>query len=436
MSRPAARRALVALFATAAACTGGTAHAQLAETTLVPATIPDGFDRGRNVSVTERQRPDYDPLGIRLGGFMAFPRIDVGGGVTTNATLSTTDAKSAPIVYANPAVLIRSDWSRHQLQINASGQIRRFTNVSSRDEDSYNLAVLWRADLGSAFALTGEAQFTGQYETPFSGEANAEFIGLSRYTRDFQSLRGQYQAGQVRAMVALDRTGFDFSDIRLPGGTVQSQRIRDRDINRITGQLEYAFSPSVSLYSQLVYSDINYDVLLAPGVANRDSTGWRAIAGISFDIAGFARGVFGAGYTRRDFQNPIFSDVSGLSAEGRIEYFPSELTSFTLGLRRVIEDSQIGATNAFFDNRISLRVDHELLVNLLLNAQAEYSKQDYIDAPLNSDVYSISGGARYFASRTLGLNATVGYTKRGNDGVTAASGFDEFRALIGVSLRR
>ena len=102
----------------------------------------------------------------------------------------------------------------------------------------------------------------------------------------------------------------------------------------------------------------------------------------------------------------------------------------------MIEDSQIGATNAFFDNRISLRVDHELLTNLLLTAQAEFANQDYIDTSLASDVYSISGGARYFMSRNLGLNASFGYTKRGNDGVSAVQGFDEFRGLVGVTLRR
>lgn len=432
------RRLTGVLLAAAAMALPAAVRAQASETTLVPPTIPEGFDRGRNVSVLERPRPDYDPLGIRAGGFLVFPRVDLGLGATNNTYLTNDDKQGSVIAYVAPAVIARSDWSRHQVQLNASGQLRRFLGESRRNEDVLNLGALGRLDAGSFFSLTGEAQFSSQFETPFSGETVSEFVALSRYTRGFLSLRGQYQAGQARVVLAVDHTGFDFDDIELSDNQKRSQKDRDRDIERVTGQVEYAFTPSVAIYGQAAVSFTDYDRPLLNGLANRDSTGFRLIGGFTFDLAGLMRGTVGAGYVQRRYDSPIYDDVSGFSVEARLEYFPTELTTFSLGLRRVIEDSSLGATNAYFDNRLSLRVDHELLQNLLLNATAEFSRQDYIGVDLKTDVYRFGGGARYLVSRTWGLDGGLAYTGRSQKGSTQllGTGFDEVRGQLGVYFRR
>ncbi len=411
------------------------AYAQIGETTLITPTVPQDFDRGRNVSVTERPRPDYDPIGIQAGSFRVFPRLDAGLGGTSNTYLTSDDPQSSVIAYTIASAAARSDWSRHEVQAQGQVQVRRFLGESRRDEDAYNFGTLGRLDVGSAIALTGEAQVARQFETPFSGEALSETVALSRYTRGFVSVRGQYQAGQGRALISLDRTSFDFSAIELANGSERSQDDRDRKINRATGQLEYAFTPSVSVYGQLQYSRVDYDRRLFNGNANRDSDGFRAVAGFNFDLAGLTRGTIGLGYTRRDYDSPLYNNVSGLSVEARIQYFRSELTTFTLGLRRVIEDSNLANSPAYFDNRVTFVVDHELLRNLLLNGTAEFSRQDYIGSTLRSDVYRFATGARYLASRTWGIEASLSYTGRANDGINAA-GFDEVRGQLGVTLRR
>ncbi len=40
------------------------------EPVLLDPSIPQGFDAGRNVSVTQKPRPDYDALGIPVGAFI------------------------------------------------------------------------------------------------------------------------------------------------------------------------------------------------------------------------------------------------------------------------------------------------------------------------------------------------------------------------------
>jgi len=412
------------------------AHAQIEASPLVPAILPDGFDKGRNVSVTERPRPDYDPLGINLGSFMLFPKVETGIGLTNNVYLTDGNRESDGFAVFNPSARLRSEWDRHQVQLNAAGAFRRFFNNSIRNEDSFNLGALGRLDVGDSLAFTGEAQYAQQFETPITGDVDSSLAVLSQYKRDFQSLRAQYGVGQGRLILAVDRSHFAFDSIRLPTGTVIDQQNRDRTLSRVTAQAEYALTPSVSFYGQANYGDTNYDTQLSPGIANRDSDSYRFIAGSNFDLSALVRGTIGAGYIRRDYNSPLYKDVDGLSVEAKVEYFPTELTTYGLGLRRVIEDSNIGDTNAYFDNRASLRVDHELLRNLILNAIAEYAQQDFISSTRKTTFYRGSAGARYFLNRLLGLQLQLSYIKRDTTGDGLGQQFNEFRGQLTLVAQR
>ena len=437
-NRPVGRHGLsrVVLIAVTLCAIPAAAHAQDTETTLVGTELPQGFDRGRNVSVLEQPRPDYDPLGILIGSFKLFPRVELSAGATSNVYLADNDPVSAAILSAAPSFQLNSDWSVHQLRLNGGAQIDRYVGQSRRNDAVWNLGALGRLDVGSSSNVTGEVQLARQVETPFSGEVSSNLAVLSHYLRNYESVRAEYVAGQGRAILSVDHTGFSFSDIKPRSGGTIDQSIRDRDIDRIIGQIEYAFTPSVSVYGQAALALTRYDDPLAPGVPNRDSNGYRVIGGVNFDISGLARGTIGVGYIRRDYRPSIYKDVGGFSVEARIEYFPSELTTFTLAARRVIEDSNLSNNDAFFDNRASLRVDHALLDNLILNAIGEIAVQNYIDRPTRVDVYRVGVGGRYLATRRYGLDVGVSYTTRSDHRPDfAGDKFNEIRGQVGVYLQ-
>ncbi len=407
------------------------AHAQ--ESLMVAPVLPDDFNRGRNVSVTERQRPDYDPLGITAGSIIIRPRVQADLGYTSNAYLNESNPKSSAIATVSPDVSATTGWSRHQISVRGGATLRRFIDNSDRNENAYNAAILGRFDATPQIAITGEVQQARIYETPLNGENDGQIAVLSAYDRTFLGLRGEYRSGQGRVLISLDRTLFNFNNIKVASNTVIDQQDRDRAINRITGQTEYAFSPSVSIFGQLSYDDTNYDrSLLLNNDPNRDSEAYRIIAGFNFDMAGLARGTLGAGYTRRDFDAAQYNRIAGLSVEAKVEFFPSELTTYTLRARRIIADSAISNTTAYFDNRASVRVDHELLRNLILNASGEIAYIDYYGSTLHNNVYRASGGARYLINRQFGLETSLSYSSRTSNSTTLGNEFDEFRGQVGL----
>lgn len=426
------------LAAAAAAATlfgGGAAQAQTSESVLIQPVIPMDFDRDRNVSVRERLRPDYDPIGIRSGGFNIYPSVQAGVGFSDNAAL-TGNGDSDGYVYLSPQVRATSDWSRHQVQLLASARLLRYFDTTILNQNTYDLGSLGRFDLGSTGAVTAEARITKLYESPTEGQIDGNLAVLSHYQRSMVGLRGEYSIGRIRFVGLADATKLEFEDIELPSGGIRQQFDRDRTVLRVNGRTEYAVSPSFSVYGQVGYDRIGYQTDLATGAPNRDSDAIRGIAGVSMDLEGFLRGVIGIGYTSRKYDSPLYRDVDGFSAAARLEYFFSPLTTFTATANRSIQDSAIGASSAYFDNRFSLRADHELLRNLILTGYAEYAHLDYIDEPLNTDSYRLLASARYLSSRTLSVDFSLGYTKQDASTTALTGNFNELRAQVGVTLQR
>jgi hypothetical protein len=412
----------------------GTARAQSDGSLLIETAIPDNFDRDRNVSVLERPHPDYDPLDIRLGTFVLAPQIEGGAGATNNVYLTSSNRQSDGYVYTSPSALLRSDWARDELLLSATSTIRRYLTQTRRDETTYNLRALGAKDVGPNFTFTGETQYAKLIETPDTGAIDPSLSVLSSYRRSYLAGRAQYRAGRSRAILALDRTGFTFEDIDT-GGRIINQSDRDRIVSRATGEYQYALSPSLSAYGQFTYGTIDYSRALLNGTANRDSEGVRAIGGVNFDLAGLVRGKIGVGYIDRDFHSPLYHDAHGFSAESLIEYFPSPLTTLGLVLSRTLQDTSVSTTGAYFENRVTARVDHELLNNLIVSGAGEFRRQTYVDSPVHTNYYRALASTRYLVSRFFNLNGSISYLYRGSYALGSGQ-FSEVRAQIGVTARR
>lgn len=428
-------RPVSACFALVLATMGTVAHAQ--ETLLIQPTLPDDFDRGRNIGVLQRTRPDYDPTGIRFGSWIALPQVSVSGGYSDNLFYSKTDKKGDGFIDITPAVVVKSDWSRHSVVLRGETTIERYFSETDRNQTPWNLGALGALEIGGSVRIIPEVQIGRQFETPFSGETAASTAVLSSYLRKYASLRTEYEAGQTKLTLALDDSNYDFANVQFSNGSTTNQSDRDRNLLRLTGQAQYAFTPSIAAYVQMGYTRTSYDnALLLNGQPNRDSDGYRVIGGVNFDLSGFIRGSIGVGYVQRNFDT-FYRKIDGFSAEGKLEYFPSELTTVTLAVRRVIEDSSISANSGYFDTRTSLAVDHELLRNLLLRVAGEYSHQDYIDLDSKADIYRIIAGAQYLSKNWLSFNFNLGYTGRSSGGsAVLGQGFNEFRGLAGVTFKR
>jgi hypothetical protein len=442
-TRAASKHGVAALWlgralAAAAGLAPGVATAQTSSLLLPPATTSgDDYDRGHNVGVVERGRPEYDALGVRLGSFIVNPQLTTSIGYSDNIFNDNTNKKSDVYTSFEPYVSVASDWSVHQLRLTGAADIRRFANETLRNQDAWNVQGSGRVDITSDLTVRLDAQADRTYESPFSADVVANLIEPSRYLRTFVGTRTSYDSGRSRVIGTIDRTSYEFSSVRFADGLVRDQRYRDRVTYNGTGTYELGFSPSLSLYARLEADRNNYGLKQAFGEPSRDSNGYRGVFGSNFDIAGVARGTIGIGYSYRKFDaSQTYRTTSGMSVEARADWFPSELTTVGILLQRRLIDVDLSNAGSSWDNRFRVTVDHELLYNLIVTIGGEVSKREYPERSTSTQVYRAEVGSRYQVTRWLGFDANIGYGSNKPSGVGLGNPFDELRARFSIRIRR
>lgn len=414
----------------------GVSNAARAQTVLIEPAIDPDFNRGRNISVTERAHPDYDALGIRVGSFVVRPAVSIASVATSNVYLDDSNKKSDVYLALLPILTVDSDWSNHRLGIVAAGDIRRYVSQNLRNQNAWYLYSHGQLDVRRDANLQVDAQLDKSYESPYSEDIAANLTIPSTYFRKSLALKGTLTPDRSRFVATADVNSYAFSTLRFANGASRDQHYRDRTVYRFASTYDYGLTPSISVFGQATLDVTSYLTRLPSGQPNRDSTAYSFSVGTNFDLAGLARGSLGIGYSQRHYNAvQFFPPAHGLSAQAKVEFFPTELTTVQLLAQRQIQDASLGNSGAFFNNLVALTVDHELLVNLIVSANAQVVRRQYLETRQRTDVYQIQAGARYQASRRLGFNGQVSYGLSRPDGLGLGNPFHEMRATLGVRLR-
>lgn len=391
-----------------------------------------GFERDRNVSVQERMQARMLAEPVRAGAFNLWPRI--AGGVLFNDNIRAVgfNEDSDVILTINPTLRVQSDWSRHVVRADAFVISRTFLD---NDEENH---IDWGGDgeLELNFAGPFDVSFTGRYAqlhevrtspsapTAAREPVNFDDAGLgARVTRTFN---------RVRAEAGVELGWIDFDDVASFAGPVIEQDDRDRRIFSYFARADYAVSPSLSVFARAAGNDRDYDV---EGLTSRDSDGYDVRIGADFDIGALARGEASIGYVSQDYDSPLFDNVSGLGVNARVEYFPTPLTTFSFNGRIAAEETSIAAATGYISQSANLRVDHELLRNLVLFARAGVDFDEYETIDRNDQRWGVGLGAVYQVNRQVGVALDYDFFRQDSSGVSAADDFDVNALSVRVIFR-
>ncbi|QIG79522.1 outer membrane beta-barrel protein [Stakelama tenebrarum] len=429
---PAARAGLGSLLLISIFAVSAPASAQVGGSLLLNPVEPEGFDIDEEVSVAQRARPEYDARGVRVRSFIVFPWAQIGVG-------TKQDPRPTALATANARISANSNWSRHSLRLAADVRTEQYTNSARPSANSWEVGLDGRYDIGSSAYINGTVNSALRAEDRFFGSVTAENIVISNYRNDSILLRGVYSSGRVRGMVTGDYQDYRFSPLELTDGRIRDQSFRDRRVYRVTGQFDYALSPSVALFTQVAYQDIDFDVDLVRSAGSIDSKGYRILGGASFQIPGLLNGTVGVGYSIRDYTLPQVSNETGVSAAARVNFFPSRRTTTAISVDRSLQDAPFGGADAYWSTLVGASIDHELRENVILTAWADYIWQAYVNSDNAADIYGGAVSGKYLISPNFELNATVSYRQRrsnvqqgGND---SASNFDDLTATVGFTFK-
>lgn len=376
----------------------------------------DNFSRSRNISVQQRQRPDYEAPGIRSGSFFVYPRVEVSAERNDNIYASQTAEVDDTILRVRPELAIESNWSSNFLSAYARGSINRYSDNDTENTDEYGVGAAGRIDVSRQANIGFGADYISGFEprtAPSAARNAVEPTGLD-VTQAYVS--ASRAAGYVKLSGRADYRAFDYENGRTGAGAVINQDVRDRDVVSVSGRVDVAISPDTAFFFQATGNQRQYDVASTVLAPNRDSSGSEYLFGTSFEAGALLRGEVAVGYIEQSFDEAAFKDVSGFGARAQLEWFPSELTTVTVAAGRTVEDTPESGAGGFIANSASIGVDHELLRNIILNARVSLGRDDYEGIDREDTRVGFQVGGIYLVNRNFGINATLSTFDTQSDG--------------------
>jgi hypothetical protein len=422
-------RTRIVLLTLAALAAPELACAQLAPQS--PTLAPD-----RNVSVRERPHPGYEPVGLRAGAFMLHPQLTTTLTGTDNVYLSDTGRVSDLIATITPELNLTSDWSRHALQVYARAIVRQYAQESSQNTTDYATGFEGRLDVTRDALVRGNFGFARLTEPRTQAGAEQHLFPVT-YEVKGGYLEAQQTFDRLRVSAHAEANAYSYDTHS--GNPDQSFR----DVTIVLGRVrtDYAVSPDTAVFAQIAYNDRSYryktspivnGIPLFPGLINQDSHGLEALVGVHTDLTHLVRGEVGLGYLQQTYDDPAFSNVAGLGARGKLEWFPTQLVTVTLTGSRTVEDATIVGASGFLSTNVGAQLDYELLRNLILSANYAYGHDDFRGIDRVDTRHSAGLSANYLMTRRVSVGLQYQYFNI--DSIGAARTTPAHVNQIGVTL--
>lgn len=417
-----------------AAAQAGSALAQSASSSLAQAQAQSGdmFARDRSVAIRDRPHPEYEAMGLPMGGFTVYPKLDIIGEYNDNVFATETGAVDDVILRLRPEIAVSTDWNRSSITAYARSTISQYAEYDSENTTDYDLGGAARLDVSRAMNIVGGASFGHQSEPRTTASSGSQSEKPIEYDVASGYIAATRTSGRVKLSGRADIRDFDYEDGYTSAGVVVDQDDRDRTNTSFTGRVDVAISPATALFIQATGNDRDYDVASTLTTAARDSSGYEILAGANFELGAVARGEIAAGYIEQNFDESVYEDLSGLGARASLEWFPTQLTTVTFTGARTIEDSAIIGSGGYVSTNLAVQVDHELQRNVILSGQVTYGNDDYDGIDRTDKRFGAQASATYLINRHLGASLAVSHYEQSSDGADSGVNFDLNKLMVSL----
>jgi hypothetical protein len=369
----------------------------------------------------------YDPVGVRIGSFVFFPEVEVGGFWTDNV-LSSPDARSDIAAEIRSVSRLVSNWSVHALELKGTSLSTFHDEFSSEDDRAWGVEARGRLDISKRTNLQAVAGHDVSQEDRSAIDAN--------------------QVGE-RAEVTVDRAELAFNhrfnrlSVQLRGSVSDStysrtdgMSNRDRDTLETTQAVRAAweFKPTLAVFAEQELNQREKAALPADGIS-RDSEGTRTRVGLDFGATGAVlRGTIGIGYGRQTPDDRRLSAVDAFLFDANLAWRPSEITSFLLTAQSDIYDTTTVESGGVVAHTVGLEARHAFRRYLIGSAGVVYTHYNYDSTPFREDQWLTFAGLEYYASPELVLFARYDHLDFNSGDLEGDYKTDEVR--VGVRVRK
>jgi hypothetical protein len=409
---------------------------------------PFGYYLQRGERVTERPRPELDPLGVHAGSFFIYPRVELDQLYNDNIYASGSNKVDDLITVVSPTVEAKSNWSTHALNAEAGVSSGFYWDNSSQNYLDGFVGTDGRYDITRNLAAFGGLRYEHLHEERDSPDNPGVGVGGAAKPVEFDAYTAR--AGVVSRGLRVGYQGDvgfrreNYHDVDRVGGGTLDQDARDLNTYLANLRVSYEIVPRYEAFARFGYNHRTYDED-DPAGFTRDSNGYRADVGAAIDLTGVTFAEAYVGYVIQDYDASELGQIDGIDFGARVVWNATQLTSVSANIDRRVQDSNTFALAAsgapvispgYLRTDVGLTVDHELLRNVLLTGRVGYQNDDYEKIDRTDDRIDVGAGIRYSFTRNFYLGGSYTYSHRSSDGASAGGDFSRnlFLVRLGAQL--
>lgn len=390
--------------------------------------------RESTVDGTQLEKKDgrNDAQGIRVGSFILRPSLTETLGSERTATGDDTSTRT--YLRSGLRTSMTSDWSLHQLRIDAEGTWDKTLSGMRQDDPEANIQSELRLDLSDQTTATLRAGYKLSREEIGDPNAVANAVTQSEVNEYTASAEVMRDLGVLRATAGIDFTRETYGDAVLADGLLLDQSARDNNTASVRGRLGYELSPALIPFLEASLGRTLYDEHKDSEGYVRDANLYAMKAGLEADLGEKFKGELAGGYLIADFDDSALKQISAATIDGKGTWSPHRGTDIAFNLRTEIEPTTTPGASGSTAYSGTMVLSQVILQNITGQISSGLTLRDYSqEATPVQTVLTLGTGLTWGISRSLDLNADVAWEQTQQQGVETT---EILRAGVGLTLKR
>ena len=352
---------------------------------------------------------------IRLGSWQLQPRVELSESYDSNVYATPSQEEDDFITRLTPTVRLQSDWSVHQVVLEAGADLGWYQDFSDEDYQDYYLRNSNRIEVLRGNNILTDVILRHGHEA----RSSPNDIGLSEEPLPYDDVRGslgyEHSIGVVSLLVDVAAERVTYGDTDAIGGGTLDNSYYDRDVREGGIKLTYAREQTSQAYFSARLIETDYDDSTLGGRADRDSSGYNLALGIKKNLSDIWVLDAYVGYSPRSFSDSSLEDISGADAiafGAKALWNPTRLTSVIGNFDRTTYETTEAGASLMVHTMFALRAEHKLTESLVVDANLGYAFDDYVGSDREDDIYTFGLGAAYYFTKLFSVRAGYNYFER------------------------
>jgi hypothetical protein len=384
----------------------------------------------RGQTVTDRPRPLFDPLGVRLDEFFLYPRLELDESYNDNIFATSSGTTSDFITDLKPRLDLVSNFGQHAFNVSAGADLGWYaSHITENYQDAF-ASTNGRYDIDEGQHIYANAEVDRLHVA----RTSPDFPGAAAEPPIFTAYLAGLGYGQdrlpvtYRGDVSVART--EYQAVPALGGGQVSQSDRNNTTYTLGLRSGYSLDPNWGVFARGSGNFRDFDHGASITNPRRNSAGYHVDAGAHVDF-GMLYGDAYLGYLEQDYQNSIYRPIRGIDAGAKLVWDVTGLDTLQLNALRSVQDTSQavfggGFTSpGYLHSQVTLSLDHELMRNLLLNGGVSYINDDFKGVNRTDNGVDATVGAKFLLRREIYLGGSYTYSHRDSHGAQATQGFTQ-----------